>query len=99
MGMSVAEADSMPDADSMADADAMAIGEPAAKSHPDADTSESYAQAANYSNEDEGYGKTWMYIPDGNGVPQIAYLKEESSPSRGRSKSVKEHVRFELYTK
>lgn len=21
-----------------------------------------------------GYGKTWMYFPDGNGIPQIAYL-------------------------
>lgn len=54
----------------------------------------------NYTNEDDMYGVTWMYFPDGNGNPQIAYLTEESSRSRGgRGKDVKEHVRFELYTK
>lgn len=54
----------------------------------------------NYTNEDDMYGVTWMYFPDGNGTPQIAYLTEESSRSHGgRGKDVKEHVRFELYTK
>lgn len=54
----------------------------------------------NYTDEDDMYGVTWMYFPDGNGTPQIAYLTEEAGRARGgRSKSVKEHVRFELYTK
>lgn len=103
MAMSFAEADSMPDADTLPDADAMAEAQPIpiaeAAPNPIAENTNSYGQASNYSNEDEGYGKTWMYIPDGNGVPQIAYLKEESTPSRGRDKNIKEHVRFELYTK
>lgn len=25
---------------------------------------------------DPGYGQTWMYFPDGNGVPQVAYLTD-----------------------
>lgn len=31
----------------------------------------------------EGYGRTWMYIPDGQGVPQVAQLSagERSTPS------------------
>lgn len=46
------------------------------------------------------YGVTWMYFPDGNGEPQIAYLTEESGRSRGnRNKDVKDCVRFELYTR
>lgn len=55
----------------------------------------------NYTNEDENYGKTWMYFPDGDGVPQKVYLTEppENSRARGRSKSVKERVQFELYTR
>lgn len=54
----------------------------------------------NYTNEDEMYGITWMYFPDGNGEPQIAYLTEESGRSRGnRNKDVKDCVRFELYTR
>lgn len=41
-----------------------------------------------------------MYIPDGEGVPQIAYLTEEDGRSRGgRGRDVKDHVHFELYTK
>lgn len=54
----------------------------------------------NYSREDENYGKTWMYIPDGEGKPQIAYLTEEAG-GRGRTRDsdVRDHVRFELYTK
>lgn len=53
---------------------------------------------SDYSNEDDDYGKTWMYIPDGDGVPQVAYLTEEDAKSRttGR-KDVKDMVRFELY--
>lgn len=53
---------------------------------------------SDYSNEDDDYGKTWMYIPDGDGVPQVAYLTEEEAKKRtnGR-KDVKDMVRFELY--
>lgn len=91
MGLSVADADSM--------AAAMPIALAEAVANPIADTTDSYGQASNYSNQDEGYGKTWMWLPDGNGVPQVAYLKEESTPSRARNKNIKEHVRFELYTK
>lgn len=108
MGISFAEANTMAEADadaeSEAEADSEAEAEPLpmaeawAMPNPIADTTDSYKQA-NYSNQDDGYGKTWMYIPDGNGDPQVAYLKEESSPSRGRNKNIKEHVRFELYTK
>lgn len=72
-------------ADSEADADATA-GEP-------------FEPARNYTNEDKDYGVTWMYIPDGNGVPQVAYLTEDSETSRGRRKNAKDYVRFELYTK
>lgn len=55
----------------------------------------------NYTREDEMYGITWMYFPDGDGVPQIAYLTEEDGRSRGggRARDVKDHVHFELYTK
>ena len=56
--------------------------------------------AHNYSYYDENYGKTWMYIPDGNGVPQVAYL---TPPPLGRADAkgneVKDHIRFELYTR
>lgn len=58
----------------------------------------SYGQATNYTNEDKDYGITWMYIPDGNGVPQVAYLTEEKGTSRGRNKNTRDAVRFELYT-
>lgn len=58
---------------------------------------DSYDPNSNYSNEDDGYGVTWMYIPDGNGVPQIANLSGDPSSARGRDKNVKEHVYFELY--
>lgn len=97
--MAEAEADAESEAESDAEAEALPLAEALAMPNPIADTTDSYGQATNYSNEDDGYGKTWMYIPDGNGVPQVAYLKEESSPSRGRNKNIKEHVRFELYTK
>lgn len=63
------------------------------------DANESYNPHMNYTNEDDGYGVTWMYIPDGSGVPQVAYLTGDPETSRGRRKNVKEHVRFELYTK
>lgn len=82
---------------SIATADAEADGFPDAD--PDADASEPYGQAKNYTNENEDYGVTWMYIPDGDGVPQIAYLTEEKPAGRGRKKNVKDAVRFELYTK
>lgn len=53
----------------------------------------------NYTDEDEMFGKTWMYFPDGDGVPQIAYLTEPDPRGRGRSQqSVRSMVRFELYT-
>lgn len=73
-----------------------------ADTEPDAvaDPNEMFGKTgSNYTNEDKDYGVTWMYIPDGNGVPQVAYLTEEAEASRGRRKNVKEHVRFELYTK
>lgn len=104
MGISVAEANTMaeaepePESEAEGEAEALPIAEALAMAYPIADTTDSYGQA-NYSNQDDGYGKTWMYIPDGNGTPQVAYLKEESTPSRGRNKNIKEHVRFELYTK
>lgn len=64
-----------------------------------ADANEPNGPARNYSNENEDYGVSWMYIPDGNGVPQVAYLTEEHEASRGRRKNVKDSVHFELYTK
>lgn len=87
---------------SIATADAEADGAPdaAPDADPDADaSSEPYGQAKNYTNENDDYGVTWMYIPDGDGVPQIAYLTEEKPAGRGRKKNVKDAVRFELYTK
>lgn len=46
------------------------------------------------------YGITWMYFPDGDGVPQVANLTEPPNPNgRGRTQPVKEKVRFELYTR
>lgn len=51
---------------------------------------------------DENYGKTWMYFPDGDGNPQKIYLTEpppDNARARGQSKSVKERVNFELYTR
>lgn len=78
------------------------VGMSIADTEPDAvaDPNEMFRQTgSNYTNEDKDYGVTWMYIPDGNGVPQVAYLTEEAEASRGRRKNVKEHVRFELYTK
>ncbi len=54
----------------------------------------------NYTNYDENYGKTWMYFPDGNGVPQVIYLGE---PPFGTPRlveiTVKNRIRFELYTR
>lgn len=39
-----------------------------------------------------------MYIPDGDGVPQVAYLTEEDGRSRASyKKNAKETMRFELY--
>lgn len=56
--------------------------------------------ADHYSEEDPDYGKTWMYFPDGDGVPQVANLTEPPNASaRGRSQPVKDKVRFELYTR
>lgn len=58
------------------------------------------AAADHYSEEDSNYGVTWMYFPDGNGLPQVANLTEPpNSNGRGRSQPVKEKVRFELYTR
>lgn len=95
----MAESEAESESEAEAEPEALPMAEALAMPNPIADTTDSYKQASNYSNQDDGYGKTWMYIPDGNGVPQVAYLKEESSPSRGRKKEIKEHVRFELYTK
>lgn len=59
-----------------------------------------YSNVDHYSDEDSMYGITWMYFPDGDGVPQVANLTEPpNSNSRGRSQPVKEKVRFELYTR
>ncbi|XP_031632237.1 lipase member H-like [Contarinia nasturtii] len=69
-----------------------------ADAEADANSEPTYGQARNYTNEDKDYGVTWMYIPDGNGVPQVAFLTEESETSRGRKKNAKDYVRFELYT-
>lgn len=85
MGMSVADPEPDPDPDPNFKGFAGGANEP-------------YAPDMNYTNEDDGYGVTWMYIPDGNGVPQVAYLTGDPDTSRGRRKNVKEHVRFELYT-
>lgn len=39
-----------------------------------------------------------MYIPDGDGVPQVAYLTEETARGRtNQNKDVKDSMRFELY--
>lgn len=78
------------------------VGMSLADADPDSepDPNAAFGQtASNYTNEDKDYGVTWMYIPDGNGVPQVAYLIEEAESTRGRRKNVKEHVFFELYTK
>lgn len=44
-----------------------------------------------------------MYFPDGDGNPQKIYLSEPppdtGARGRGRSKSVKERINFELYTR
>lgn len=31
----------------------------------------------------DGYGKEWIFIPDGNGRPQVAMLKAFDTESRG----------------
>lgn len=31
----------------------------------------------------DGYGVDWMFIPDGNGQPQVAVLKIQDSETRG----------------
>lgn len=59
---------------------------------------DSYNPNMKYSNEDDGYGITWMYIPDGNGIPQIANLTEPDV-SRALPPNLKEYIHFELYTK
>lgn len=61
----------------------------------------SVVTCSNYTNQDELYGLTWMYFPDGDGVPQVAYLTEESGRRRGGGgqRNVREHVFFELYTR
>lgn len=56
------------------------------------------ANAQNYTNYDENYGKTWMYFPDGDGVPQVIYLTD-SPMGASRSLSVKSRTNFELYTR
>lgn len=76
----------------------MSIAEAEAVANTNADA-EPNGQGMNYTNEDKDYGITWMYLPDGSGIPQIAYLTEEAEGSRGRRKNVKDAVRFELYTK
>lgn len=59
----------------------------------------SAASAEEYSEHDANYGKTWMYFADGDNKPQIANLTEPppDGNSRGRTKSVRERTRFELY--
>ncbi|XP_055308491.1 lipase member H-like [Sitodiplosis mosellana] len=74
----------------------VSIAEPIANAQPEPGGTN--GQASNYTNEDKDYGVTWMYIPDGNGVPQVAYLIEEKGSSRGRDKNTRDAVRFELYT-
>lgn len=78
-------------------ASCMSIAEPEADPEPIADADATDANGQSYSNQNDTYGKTWMYIPDGDGVPQVAYLTEEAETSRGRRKNVKDSVRFELY--
>lgn len=48
-----------------------------------------------------GYGDTWMYIPDGFGVPQVAYLKgkDNTEPKTRSYKSIANDVTYDLYTR
>ena len=57
----------------------------------------------NFSNAeyvDSSYGKTWMFFPDGNGVPQVAYLTEPPSRKADpKAGNIIDKVRFDLYTR
>ncbi|XP_055839590.1 pancreatic triacylglycerol lipase [Episyrphus balteatus] len=44
---------------------------------------------------EENYGTDWIYMPNGDGVPEIAYLVEPPMPSRNTDSS--KTVTFELY--
>lgn len=53
---------------------------------------------------DKEYGKTWIYFPDGDGVPQIANITEPEDKTlvnlRGKdSLPIRFKVHFELYTR
>lgn len=56
--------------------------------------------AKNYTNFDGNYGKTWMWFPDGNGIPQIMNLMPFMPNARANEKmSTKKQINFELYTR
>lgn len=60
------------------------------------------ASAQEYSYTDSNYGKTWMYFPDGDGVPHVIGLNEQNRFRGGpfdNSYSVSDQVNFELYTR
>lgn len=49
---------------------------------------------------DSDYGKTWIYFPDGNSKPQIAYLTKEpnqNSNLRASMQEIMSKVKFQLY--
>lgn len=46
-----------------------------------------------------GYGKTWMYFPDGNGIPQIAELNVTSEVASRFYYPVEKNTEFHLYTR
>ena len=54
----------------------------------------------NWSRSLEGYGRTWMYFPDGRGVPRVALLAadERSTPSLPMEVGP-DDVTFYLYTR
>lgn len=45
-----------------------------------------------------GYGKTWMFFPDGNGIPQIAYLNI-TDLLRSVLTFNENDIKFHLYTR
>lgn len=49
------------------------------------------------------YGKTWLYIPDGNNELQVANLTEitdeEENDAKGRSGMPEKDINFLLYTR
>lgn len=47
----------------------------------------------------DGYGKDWIFMPDGNGQPQVAVLKLPEQHGQNRMPMANETISYTLYTR